>query len=137
VEAAPLLMHVAPRAVQDSQSDLSAKFTAAHRLLRENGFDHVVRAENISDRHFKIFFVHNGKENARLGMIVGKKTLARATDRNRMKRVIREAFRQHSVKQYGLDLVVMLRRNDPQEEGVQVGNLKMLFNRVESRCAES
>lgn len=130
-------MHAAPRVVQDSQSNLSAKFTAAHRLLRENGFDHVVRAESISDRHFKVFFVRNGKKNARFGMIVGKKTLALATDRNRMKRVIREAFRQHSIKLCGLDLVVMLRRNDPQEGGMQVGNLKMLFNRVESRCAES
>ncbi len=54
-----------------------------------------------------------------------------------MKRVIREVFRQHSIKLCGLDLVVMLRRNDPQEGGMQVGNLKMLFNRVESRCAES
>lgn len=130
-------MRVAPRVVQDSQSNLSAKFTAAHRLLREIGFDHVVRAESISDRHFKVFFVRNGKKNARFGMIVGKKTLALATDRNRMKRVIREAFRQHSIKLCGLDMVVMLRRNDPQEEGVQVGNLKMLFNRVVSRCAES
>lgn len=130
-------MLVAPRVVQDSQSNLSAKFTAAHRLLRENGFDHVVRAESISDRHFKVFFVRNGKKNARFGMIVGKKTLALATDRNRMKRVIREAFRQHRIKLCGLDMVVMLRRNDPQEESVQVGNLKMLFNRVVSRCAES
>lgn len=130
-------MLVAPRVVQDSQSNLSAKFTAAHRFLRENGFDHVVRAESISDRHFKVFFVRNGKKNARFGMIVGKKTLALATDRNRMKRVLREAFRRHSIKLCGLDLVVMLRRNYPQEGGVQVGNLKMLFNRVESRCAES
>lgn len=130
-------MHAAPRVVQDSQSNLSAKFTAAYRLLRENGFDHVVRAESISDRHFKVFFVRNGKKNARFGIIVGKKTLALATDRNRMKRVIREVFRQHSIKLCGLDLVVMLRRNDPQEGGMQVGNLKMLFNRVESRCAES
>jgi ribonuclease P protein component len=130
-------MRVAPRVVQDSQSNLSAKLTATHRLLRENGFDHVVRAESISDRNFKVFFVRNGKKNARFGMIVGKKTLALATDRNRMKRVIREAFRQHSIKLCGLDLVVMLRRNDPQEGGVQIGNLKMLFNRVESRCAES
>jgi len=71
-------MPVAPRVVQDSQSNLSAlsaKLTAAHRLLREDGYDHVVHAENISDRNFKIFFVCNGKKNARLGMIVSKKTI--------------------------------------------------------------
>lgn len=129
-------MHVAPRAVQDSPFSLSARFTAAHRLLRENGFDHVVRAENLSDRHFKIFFARNGKKNARLGIIVGKKTLAGAAERNRVKRIIREAFRQHGIKQCKLDLVVMVRRADPQECCTHAGNLKMLFSRVENRCAE-
>jgi ribonuclease P protein component len=129
-------MHVAPRAVQDSQSSLSAEFTAAHRLLRENGFDHVIRAENIADKHFKVFFVRNDKKNARLGMIVGKKTLSGSTDRNRVKRIIREAFRQHNIKLSKLDLVVMMRRAYPQECGAQAGNLKMLFSRVENRCAE-
>ncbi|MDO8262956.1 MAG: ribonuclease P protein component [Gallionella sp.] len=110
--------------------------TAAHRLLRENGFDHVVHAENIADKHFKIFFVRNGKKNARLGMIVGKKTLSGAVDRNRLKRIIREAFRQHNIKLCKLDLVVMVRRAYPQDCGMQVANLKMLFSRVENRCVE-
>lgn len=130
-------MRVAPRVVQDSQCSISAKFTATHRLLREDGFDHVVRAESISDRHFRIFFVRNGKKIARLGMVVGKKTLSGAAARNRMKRAIREAFRQHSIKQCKLDLVVMVRRTDPEEDGALVRNLETLFNRVESsRCAE-
>lgn len=130
-------MRVAPRDVQDSQFSLSAKFTVAHRLLRENGFDHVVRAENISDRHFKIFFARNTKINARLGMIVGKKSISGAADRNRVKRIIREVFRQHNIKQRKLDLVVMVRRADFQGCSSQAGNLKMLFSRIENRCAES
>jgi len=105
-------------------------------LLRENGFDHVVHAENITDKHFKIFFVRNGMQNARLGMIVGKRTLSGAVDRNRVKRLIRETFRQHSIKMCKLDLVVMLRRPCVQEIGAQVDNLKMLFSRAENRCAE-
>jgi len=136
-------MHAAPRAVPDSQfnisaspSGLSAKFSAAHRLLRENGFGHVIEAENIADRHFKIFFVRNGKKNARLGIIVGKKTLSGAADRNRVKRIIREAFRQHNIKLCKLDLVVMVRRAYSQECDTQAGDLKMLFSRIENRCAE-
>jgi ribonuclease P protein component len=130
-------MPAAPRVVPSSPFSIPAKFTATHRLLRENGFNHVVRAENIADRHFKIFFVRNGQENARLGMIVGKKTLSGAADRNRVKRMIREAFRQHSVKLCKLDIVVLVRHDLPQEGGTQVGNLKMLFSQVENRCAES
>lgn len=122
--------------ISDSPSSLSAEFTAAHRLLREDGFDHVMCAENMADKYFKIFFVRNGKRNARLGMVVAKKTLSGAADRNHVKRIIREAFRQHSIKQCKLDVVVMARRAYPQESGAQAGNLKMLFSRVENRCAE-
>ena len=129
-------MHAAPRAVQDSRFSLSGKFTVAHRLLRENGFDHVVYAENIADGCFKVFFVRNSKRNARLGIIVGKKTLPGAVDRNRAKRIIREVFRRHKVKLCKLDMVVMVRRAYPQECGAHAGNLKMLFSRVENRCAE-
>ena len=122
----------------DLQSSLSAKFSAEHRLLREDGFSHVVRAEQMENRHFKIFFVCNGKKNARLGIIVGKKILSAAVSRNHVKRIIREAFRQHSIKLCKLDLVVMVRRAYSQEKdgGAQSGNLKMLFSRVENRCAE-
>ncbi|MHB0924927.1 MAG: ribonuclease P protein component [Gallionellaceae bacterium] len=122
--------------ISASPSSPSAEFTTAHRLLREDGFDHVMRAENMADKDFKIFFVRNDKRNARLGMVVAKKTLSGAADRNRVKRIIREAFRQHSIKQCKLDVVVMARRAYPQESGAQAGNLKMLFSRVENRCAE-
>lgn len=128
-------MRVAPRAVQDSPYKSPAQFSSAHRLLRKDGFDHVVQAEIISDRYFKVFFVRNGKPDAKLGMIVGKRTLHRAVDRNRVKRIIRETFRQHSIKVCNVDLVVMLRRPFDQESGVQVADLKMLFSRAEGRCA--
>jgi len=132
-------MHAVPRVVQESQYNspaFPAKFTSAHRLLRNNGFDQVVRAANVTDLRFKIFFVRNGIKNARLGIIVGKKTLSGAADRNRVKRIIREAFRQHSIKQRHLDLVVMVRRADSLVDGAQVDNLKMLLTRIENRCAE-
>lgn len=128
-------MRVAPRVVQDSPYNTPAQFSTAHRLLRKNGFDHVVHAENISDRYFKIFFVRNRRPNAKLGMIVGKRTLASAVDRNRVKRIIRETFRQHSIKMCNIDLVVMVRRPFDQESGAQVADLKVLFSMAEDRCA--
>lgn len=137
-------MHAAPRVVQDSlfstsplQPSLSAKFAVAHRLLRKDGFDHVICAESISGRYFKIFFVRNGKKNARLGIIAGKKILFDAACRNRAKRIIREVFRQHSIKRRKLDVVVMVKRAFSQEEGAQADNLKILFDQIENRCAES
>jgi ribonuclease P protein component len=130
-------MHAVLRVVQDSRSRLSAKFSFAHRLLRENGFQHVFHAESIADRHFKILFVTNRINNARLGIIVGKKTLSGATDRNRAKRLIREAFRQHSVKLCRLDMVVILRQANFGGGVSPTDGLKALFSRLENRCAQS
>ena len=119
----------------DSQSSITitTEFTVAHRLLREDGFDHVVHAENIADKYFKIFFVRNGRKNARLGIIAGKRTLPGAVQRNRVKRAIREAFRQHRIKDQQIDLVVMVRCAE--STAAKSEELKTLFSRVEDRCA--
>lgn len=124
-----------PEAVRDSQSSINipAEFTVAHRLLREDGFDHVVHAENIADKYFRIFFVRNDKKNARLGIIAGKRSLPGAVQRNRVKRAIREAFRQHRIKVQQIDLVVMVRCTDSQ--AAKSEDLETLFSRVEEKCA--
>lgn len=129
-------MRVAPKAAQDLQCDASSNFTVAHRLLREDGFSHVVRCESVADKQFKVFFARNSRENAKLGIIASKKTLPSAVDRNRIKRIIREAFRQHNIKALKLDLVVMVRRSYPLESSSQAVSLETLFGRVENRCAE-
>jgi len=49
-----------------------------------------------------------GFSNARLGVVVGKKLLKRAVDRNRVKRVIREQFRRLRPQLPPVDLVVRL-----------------------------
>lgn len=135
MEAAPLLGLVVPEAVLGSRSSISipAVFTSAHRLLRWDGYDHVVQAETVADKCFKIFFVRNNKKNARLGIIASKRKLPGAVQRNHFKRVIREVFRQHSIKTHQVDIVVLVKCADSQP--VQSEYLKMLFSRVEIRCA--
>jgi ribonuclease P protein component len=105
-------------------------------LLRSDAYNHVVRAENIADTYFKIFFVHNSNKNARLGIIASKKTLPLAVDRNRIKRIIREKFRQHNIKFCKLDLVVLVRRDFSHKVDVRIDNLERLFSQVENRCAD-
>ena len=131
-----LLGRVAPRAVPDLLSSISAQFSAEFRLLRADGFDHVMHAENIADKHFKIFFVRNCLNNARLGIVASKKTLPDATDRNRAKRFIREVFRHHHIKLCNLDLVVMVRRDYSRLINSRIDSLDKLFSQVKNRCAE-
>ena len=114
----------------------SHSLSAAHRLLRQDGFDRVLKAENVAEKHYKIFFVHNYKGMGRLGIIASKKIFPRAVDRNRIKRAIREVFRQHSIKAAQLDIVVMVRLASSKVPGVPGSNLKILFDRVENKCAE-
>lgn len=133
-------MHVAPRAVQSSPSSIAsvpAELTPAQRLLRKDGFGHVVHGQHIADKYFKIFFVQNNQDKARLGIIASKRTLPEAVNRNRAKRIIREAFRQHNVKTRKLDIVVMVRQAYASEPNQRSGDLKLLFSRVEKQCAES
>lgn len=129
-------MHAVPRDAPDLRFSIPAKFTGAHRLSRKDGFDHAVHAESIENEYFRIFFVRNSQENARLGIIAPKKILPAAVHRNCVKRFIRETFRRHDVKTCRLDMVVMVRRAYAQECGAGSDGLDVLFGRVKSRCAK-
>jgi|GEM_PF-2281289 len=45
---------------------------------------------------------------ARIALAVPKRQLKRAVDRNRVKRVLRETFRQHQIRNAGTDMLVTL-----------------------------
>jgi ribonuclease P protein component len=105
-------------------------------LLRADSFEQVIRADNATDQYFKIFFVKNSKNNARLGIIVSKRSFPRSVDRNRVKRFIREAFRHHKIRYCKLDLVVKVTGNCHRNMGMLTDNLNKQFSLVESRCAK-
>lgn len=76
--------------------DVRRDFGRARRLLRKRQFDDVLRRASVrtSRGPLRLAALDNELEMARLGLIVGKRMLPRAVDRNRAKRVIRESFRQ-------------------------------------------
>lgn len=135
-------MRVVLRVALDLQFNIPtipAGFTVAHRLLRKGGFGHVVHAENVEDKYFKVFFVRNDQKNARLGISARKKILSGAVHRNRAKRVIREAFRRHNIKACKLDVVVVVRRGYAQECAkcaTRSDGLGILFSRIKNRCVK-
>ena len=61
-------------------------------------------------RHFTLFVRPNGLTQARIGIIASKRVAPRAVDRNRAKRLVREAFRKLRHRLGGVDIVVQLRR---------------------------
>jgi len=62
-----------------------------------------------SDKFFTYIALPNTLGHARLGIAVSKKSLRRAVDRNRTKRIIRESFRHSSVRNIPMDIVVLAR----------------------------
>ena len=55
---------------------------------------------------FTFFFFRRLAGHARLGILISRKHASRATDRNRIKRCIREAFRQSQGGLGAMDLLV-------------------------------
>jgi len=68
------------------------------------------RRRSASDGSMVVYAVENGRDHPRLGISIGRKKVRSAVDRNRVKRVLREAFRLSKAElPAGLDLVVVPR----------------------------
>jgi ribonuclease P protein component len=95
-------------------------FPRTHRLLRPEQFTAVMkRGRRRRDDLFTLYYLDNGLNHARLGLAVSRKTAARAVDRNRIRRQVRESFRHHQAQFAELDIVVMaqpraVRSDNPQ-----------------------
>jgi len=87
------------------------KFSRQSRLLKPVEFRLVFKDPLRSDdNYFRVLARANSNNRHRLGMAVSKKTCARAVDRNRIKRIVRECFRTRLAEQLEgetLDFVVM------------------------------
>ncbi len=80
------------------------------KLRKTDEFSSVFRFKHVRrGTHLDIFFRHNGLGLSRLGLVVAKRLLSRAVDRNRTKRVLREVFRLTQHELDGLDVVVRLK----------------------------
>jgi ribonuclease P protein component len=85
------------------------RFGRSQRLLTAAEFACALAARPAEvSTHFQLFRPHNGG-GPRLGIIVGKRFIARAVDRSKVKRVIRECFRTRRVELAAADYVVRVR----------------------------
>lgn len=81
-------------------------FKKAFRLLKKQEFNAVFEnAEKISMRGFVVLYKKNQLSHARLGFAITKKNVARAHERNRIKRIVRESFRH--TKLQGVDIIFL------------------------------
>jgi ribonuclease P protein component len=141
--------NAAPRAASGSRSDLTAPAASdldpprglprGHRLLAKSQFDAVHRSGlRSSDALFVVSAKLNGLDHPRLGLAVGVRAAGGAVARNRIKRRIREYFREHRHELPMVDLVVNARAGAATASRAQtVASLAVHWRRVSERCARS
>jgi ribonuclease P protein component len=103
-----------PRTVERLSAPRPAGLPRAYRVLRRVEFTAALSGKAVAvRRHFSVFAQTNTVGSSRIGVVVSKKVAARAVDRNRIKRLVREVFRQGREQFGSNDLVVVARRCPP------------------------
>jgi ribonuclease P protein component len=78
---------------------------------------------------------HNQLDHPRLGLTVAKKHVKRAVGRNRIKRQMREYFRQHQAELANIDIVVVAKRGIGELDNKELHELmKRLCKVLNKRC---
>ena len=87
------------------------RFQRNNRLNSAADFNNVFKTSCRSrDSQFVILARRNGRQYARLGLAISRKAVKTAVFRNKVKRTIRESFRNHAELLSGLDIVVLAQK---------------------------
>lgn len=88
-------------------------FDKSRRLLNAADYKPVFDKAvfKVSSQQLLFLSIPNQLSHPRIGLVVAKKNIRFASQRNRVKRIIRESFRLHQAEIPNLDIVVLAKRN--------------------------
>jgi ribonuclease P protein component len=114
----------------------SYAFDKSLRLLTAKDYKPVFDNAKIkaSTQQVLILSRPNQREHPRLGLVIAKKHIRLAVDRNRVKRIIRESFRLHRPQLPALDIVVLARPKLGQLDNAELhATLEQLWRKLQHK----
>lgn len=122
-------------------SRLACAFTKQQRLLNARDFKHVFDHCEFRASHANCLILgvrqNDNLQPGRLGVIVAKKNIRLAHDRNRVKRLIRESFRLHQHYLMGIDAIVLARRGMDQNDNKEITDLlSKLWRKIQKKSVQ-
>lgn len=124
-------------------SGMGLRFHRKYRLIKHEVVALLQDGIRLTRSEFFIRLKQNQVGRGRIAIAVPKRILKSAVDRNRVKRVIREEFRQHAVRRLPVDMLVTLHNKvvapsgesmTQKHENYQLrGSLKQLLRDVSRR----
>ena len=105
-------------------------FNKTRRLLKKSDYDYVFeKAKKLVTPEFIILHRENNLGQARLGLALSKKSISKAHDRNRIKRLLRETFRTRRLAAF--DVVFLARKGVANvEKKILTAELGVIWNKL-------
>ena len=137
----PFCRVAVPKAVSGWPFDFSVQvvsqdFSREKRLLTPRHFKAVFDSPTgkVPGKNLLILARENGLDHPRLGLVIGKKSVKLAVQRNRLKRLMRDSFRLNQQLLAGLDIVIVARKGLGEIENPE---LHQHFGKLWKRLARS
>lgn len=118
---------------------MSQDFSREKRLLVPRQFKAVFDSPSgkAPGRNVLLLVRNNDLQHPRLGLVIGKKSVKLAVERNRLKRLIRTSFRLNQQHLSGLDVVVVARKGlGEMNNGEVLEQFAKLWKRLARQQAE-
>jgi ribonuclease P protein component len=116
-----------------------ARLQKRARLLKASEFNRVFdKAVRSSDQYFTVLARQNAIGSPRLGLAISKKRAKLAVTRNRLKRIIRESFRQNQHELCCADFIVLAGNKSSRADNNRLmQSLEQHWQKLNKLCAKS
>lgn len=107
-------------------------FPKSARICRRADFDRVFSARSqVQGTYLRMHLAPGSGESARLGFAIARRAVPLAHDRNRLKRLLREAFRRMRSQLPALDIVFTVRERPPEDLKLLAAEAVALLTRLQ------